>query len=242
MPRTSAALPQAQTGVEQEAQQQCSDDQANQDSEETRFSKKETLLIFDWDDTILPSSWVQRQGLRLDESSQVKPHHREELAKVARVAATTLRTAKQLGTVVLITNAERGWIELSCMKFLPSLYPLLEGVKLVSARTTYERSERCSSPLDWKVVAFENEIARFYGDALEAADMRKNVLSLGDSVHEREAVMRATASLPNCRTKALKFVEHPDVTELCKQHDLIGSCFEKINHHDDNLDLCIRCN
>lgn len=37
--------------------------------------------------------------------------------------------AKQLGTVVLITNAERGWIELSCQKFLPTLFPALESVK-----------------------------------------------------------------------------------------------------------------
>lgn len=72
---------------------------------------------------------VQGQGLRLDESSEVLPCHRQQLHKVATAAAETLRLAKQLGTVVLITNAERGWIELSCQKFLPTLFPALESVK-----------------------------------------------------------------------------------------------------------------
>jgi hypothetical protein len=31
--------------------------------------------------------------------------------------------------VVLVTNAERGWIELSCQKFMPTLFPSLENVK-----------------------------------------------------------------------------------------------------------------
>ena len=89
--------------------------------------------------------------------------------------------------MVLVTNAERGWIELSCQKFMPTLFPSLENVKVVSARTSYESAET-SSPLDWKLRAFEAEIRRCYGSAtLVDPDSRKNVLSLGDSVHEREA-------------------------------------------------------
>jgi len=209
---------------------------------ETTFLNEETVLIFDWDDTVLPSSWVQCQGLRLDDSSEVTPEQREQLSQVARAAGETLRLAKQVGKVVLITNAERGWIELSCQKFLPTLYPALESLKVISARTTYESPE-ISSPLDWKIHAFANEIAHVYGeDALNDGKRRKNVLSLGDSVHEREALMRATAPLPNCRSKSLKFCERPDIAQICKQHSLVSGCFEKIVHHDGDLDLCIRCN
>jgi len=67
------------------------------------------------------------------------------------------------------------------------------------------------------------------------------VLSLGDSVHEREALIRATSALPNCRAKNMKFRDRPSVSELCKQHALVASCFERIVRHDGVLDLCIRC-
>jgi hypothetical protein len=209
--------------------------------EPASFSLEETALIFDWDDTILPSTWVQCQGLRLDDGSQLNSWQRSQLAEVARSCAETLRIAKQFGTVVLVTNAERGWIELSCHKFMPTLLPSLEGVKVLSARTTYENQD-CPSPLDWKVRAFESEISRIYGsESLNDIDMRKNVLSLGDSIHEREALLRCTAPLPNCRSKSLKFAERPDISQMLKQHSLVSSCFNRIVHHDGNLDLLIRC-
>jgi len=206
-----------------------------------KFEKEETFFIFDWDDTVLPSSWVQRQGLRLDAGSRVTPEQHELLATVADVAAKTLRAARQHGTVILVTNAERGWIELSCRKFMPTLAPMLESIRMVSARTTYEGPD-CKSPLDWKLRAFDAEIVNFFGaDVAFDSSKRKNVLSLGDSVHEREALLRAAASLPNCHPKTLKFVERPDLSEICKQHELINSCFEQVVHHNGQLDLCIRC-
>jgi len=222
----------------------CAEEQAAAEEEAAPavpFTRDETLFIFDWDDTILPSSFLQQHGLRLDESSQPTAEQREVLAEVAAAAARTLSAARWHGTVVLVTNAERGWIELSCLKFLPTLYPLIEGVKIVSARTTYE-SPQCLAPLQWKLRAFAVEITDHFGsDVLADPSARKNALSLGDSLHEREALLMATNSLPNCCTKALKFVERPDISQLCKQHELVADCFERILHHDDNLDLCIRC-
>jgi len=209
--------------------------------QEDKIRTEDTFFIFDWDDTVLPSTWVQRQGLRLDTASQPNEEQREMLAEVATAAGKTLRAARQHGTVVLVTNAERGWIELSCQKFLPTLSPTLENMKLVSARTTYE-CPQCSSPLDWKLRAFEAEINHYFGsDAMIDQSKRKNVLSLGDSVHEREALLRATTSAPNCHSKSLKFVERPDISQICKQHELITNCFDRIVHHEGNLDLCIRC-
>lgn len=98
------------------------------------FTREETLFVFDWDDTILPSTWIQREGLRLDGASTVSEWQREQLSEVAAAAAETLRLAKLHGTVVLLTNAERGWIELSCQKFVPELLPIIENIKIVSAR------------------------------------------------------------------------------------------------------------
>jgi len=210
-------------------------------AQETKFELDETFFIFDWDDTVLPSTWVQRQGLRLDAGSTLNAEQREVLAEVSVAAGKTLRAARQHGTVVLVTNAERGWIELSCQKFLPTLAPMLENVKLVSARTTYEGAQ-CPSPLDWKLRAFDSEIMNYFGsDVVFDQSKRKNVLSLGDSAHEREALLRATSSAPNCHSKSLKFVERPDISQICKQHELITNCFDRIVHHEGNLDLCIRC-
>jgi len=219
---------------------------ATRPSEERRaeavYVPGETLLVFDWDDTILPSSWIQRRGLRLDDASVASESEQERLAELATAAFATLRQAQRLGTVVIVTNAERGWLELSCQKFLPALLPAIEGIRIVSARTAYEGPD-CASPLSWKVRAFAAEIARACGGAAGLADpaKRKNVHSLGDSTHEREALIRATARLPNCSSKSVKFVDCPSIDQLLKQHSLVGQCFEQIVQEVGDLDLSIDC-
>lgn len=202
------------------------------------FTMEETIMIFDWDDTVLPSTWIQEQGLRLDDGSTVTDEQRQILDNAAQTAINLLASAKTYGTVVLVTNAEYGWIELSCQKFLPALYPQLDGVRMVSARSSYE-PQGITSPFEWKFHAFGNEINNFYSSS--GSNSRRNVISLGDSAHERQALIRVAQDLPNCRTKSLKFMERPDVEQLKRQHQLVTGCFNDVVKHDGNLDLCIRC-
>mmetsp|Transcript_39433 Transcript_39433/g.126384 ORF Transcript_39433/g.126384 Transcript_39433/m.126384 type:complete len:271 (+) Transcript_39433:143-955(+) len=205
---------------------------------EHRFTKDETLLIFDWDDTVLASSWIQENNIRLDGEWVIPTRLAAEFSKLAKLAAETLRRAKKLGTVVLVTNAERGWIELSCQRFLPELLPCLESVKILSARSEYERPD-LPSPFEWKLRAFAAELGRFFNPARPACPARKNVISIGDSAHEREAVLRVTACMRNCRVKSLKFVERPSIDQICRQQEFLATCFTRLVHHDGNLDLSV---
>lgn len=218
-----------------------SDSEASDDDEDNSipaFAPEDTILIFDWDDTVLPSTWIQEQGLRLDDDSVLTDGQLAQLNTMAQYATNTLQVAMRFGKVVLVTNAERGWIELSCQKFMPSLCPLLESVKILSARSTYEQ-QGIASPFEWKYLAFESEITEFY--TVLGSDHCKNVISFGDSAHEREALIRVTERISNCCTKSLKFVERPEIEQLLKEHELISGCFRHIVNHHGNLDLCIRC-
>jgi len=213
--------------------------EASDDSDDSsvaiRFSQKDTILIFDWDDTISPSTQIELQTrlpLVTEEALAIS------YASLAARAARTLEVAKQYGTVVLVTNAEKGWIELSCQRYLPSLSRSLENVRLLSARSTYE-AQGVKSPTEWKFLAFESEIQEFYQHL--PSDGHKNVISFGDSMHEREALFRATASMPNTSRKSVKFIERPSVEQLTRQHELLHDHFRQIVDHEGNMDLCLRC-
>mmetsp|Transcript_58186 Transcript_58186/g.165443 ORF Transcript_58186/g.165443 Transcript_58186/m.165443 type:complete len:250 (-) Transcript_58186:79-828(-) len=232
----AASNPSTELGSE-DSSSECSGEDCDEAASDPLLAE-DTILIFDWDDTVLPSTWIQEQGLRLDEESIPTTEQQAQLQKMAEHAAQTLCVAKRHGKVVLVTNAEHGWIELSCQKFMPALFPFLENVKILSARSTYEH-QGVASPFEWKYLAFENEICCFYEPS--TASRRKNVISFGDSAHEREALIRVTEHMQNCRTKSLKFVERPEVEQLLKEHELISGCFRHIVNHDGNLDLCIRC-
>eukprot|EP00397_Hematodinium_sp_SG-2012_P035294 GEMP01037950.1.p1 GENE.GEMP01037950.1~~GEMP01037950.1.p1 ORF type:complete len:307 (+),score=50.47 GEMP01037950.1:282-1202(+) len=207
------------------------------------LSPEQTLILLDWDDTIMPSTWVTRRGLTLSDDSVLTGDQAMELNDFAKVALMTLTAAQQMGTVVLVTNAEAGWIELSCRKFMPSLVIAVERIEQISARSTYE-PQGIVSPLEWKIRAFALEISKFFekdGPTPESMEAIWNVISLGDSAHERDAVMRATEKCKNVRTKSLKMLERPEIDQLKEQHQLIASFFPTIAEYDGHLDLCVRC-
>jgi hypothetical protein len=160
-----------------------------------------------------------------------------QLDALAVAVSALLVCAQRCGSVVVITNAETNWVQLSCQKFMPRLWPTVSALRVVSARSTFEALHP-DSPSDWKVQAFFQEICTAYSGT--RPNDRKNILSFGDSVHERAAVHRVTSNMgPHTRTKSIKFVERPSVEQLKRQVDLVASCFEEICRHDDHLDLML---
>jgi hypothetical protein len=134
-------------------------------------------------------------------------------------------------SVHIITNAETGWVQLSAQKFIPGVVPLLSKVKIISARSTYE-SMFPDSPLKWKLTAVQEKILKTIPEHKD-----KNVISIGDSHVEREAVRTATRTLGRVRTKTLKFVERPSMEQLRRQLELIALCFPSLIAHETDLDL-----
>jgi hypothetical protein len=197
-----------------------------------RFER--TLIILDWDDTLFPNTWLLEQGLHLAEYSPAPNETQKmELRKVARLVSRTLRRAKCCGTVIVITNAEKGWVELTSRQFLPDVVPHLEGIRIVSARSKFERAWP-ASPATWKTLAFHTEVDDFFGN--RAAGRQENVISIGDSLHEREALLVSTEFRNSC-TKFLKFLDRPSPAQLVKQHLVLSSAFRALVNYDDNVDL-----
>lgn len=204
---------------------------------ESPFNFDDTTIIFDWDDTLLSSSWLAQNGLRLDEPAVVPPEAAAQLDVLAESVVALLARAQQFGRVVVITNAEAGWVELSCRKFMPRVLPSLDRLRVLSARSTFEALHP-NSPSDWKVQAFHQELCAAYAGRGPGA--KRNVVSFGDSVHERAAIHKVTAGLgPACRTKSIKFVERPTVEQLKRQVDLVANCFHEIATHNGSLDLML---
>lgn len=212
------------------------DSESDSDDVDIGVSPQQTLIIFDWDDTLLCSHWLRAQGLELDNGCVVSAAQQALLDSLATSAANALRQASRLGEVVLVTNAEHGWVEMSCSKFMPALAPLLKPFRVISARSTYEL-QGWDSPYDWKRLAFAAEIANF---CKRPGPSQHNILSIGDSAHEREALIQATDQLQGCYVKAVKFALKPDVEQLQQEQELVASCLLDLVHHGGNLDLCLQ--
>jgi len=195
-----------------------------------------TFLIFDWDDTLLPLTWLRQQGLLGSQRTQLGEEQRAQLSGAARCVARTLKLAKQLGRVAIVTNAEAGWVEASMQRFMPALAPLLDGMQVTSARTAYQWRAP-DAPPEWKRMAFEREIGEFCQRLPDGC--WANVVSLGDLHCERDALFEAIEDAPDCWGKALKLLERPSLEQLVRQHGLIQECLAQVVAHNGCLDMSV---
>jgi len=203
--------------------------------EEKSNGIRQTVTVFDWDDTLLPSSFLSSQGYRIDSNKEMSSEMKKQLSQLESSVVGFIELALAKGDkVYIITNAERGWVELSAQKFLPSVVPLLSRLEVISARSTYE-DRFPESPLQWKYYAFQHNLAKAFTDDLKS----KSVISFGDSHVERQVVRAVAKSFHNSMAKSIKFAERPSLEQLRRQVELVTKCFQNIYCHQGDLDLML---
>ena len=138
--------------------------------------------------------------------------------------------------VAIITNAQIGWVEISCKKFIPCVSHILDRIKIISARSTFEKIYP-DSPGIWKELAFAHEIALQYSD--HKLQSRKNLISLGDSIYERLAIHKYGEMCKANYIKSVKFVENPTIEQLKYQIKHINFYLVEICKRTEHLDLML---
>jgi hypothetical protein len=201
-----------------------------QDQSDTRT---DTIIFLDWDDTLLCSTVLARNGIKLDTDISDRTDILQELDELSTCIINAINTAAKYGEVHIVTNGQTGWVELSAQKFVPRVVPVLQrwNISVVSARDDFE-DRFPGKPMEWKFHAFERRLASSY-----ASHCHRNVLSIGDSRAEREAIQSVTRGLPDTRCKSVKFIERPSIDQLRRELDLLVQSFEYLTEHGDDLDL-----
>lgn len=192
---------------------------------------RRTVLLLDWDNTLLPSSVLLNRMPH--NNNPVAVPQAADLAALEAQVVHFLSKALILGPVFLITNSETGWVELSCQRYLPNVVPLLPFMRVISARTRFE-SIHPNKPTMWKFEAFREELMR---ESL-CSDLALNVISVGDSLYERDAVYMACQELLlQPLIKSIKLIDDPEVKELTSQLIVLHKCIDDVVAHDNHLDL-----
>ncbi|GMF12324.1 unnamed protein product [Phytophthora lilii] len=218
--------------------------------------KDRTVVVFDWDDTLCPSSWLHAQDLLpkfRGHQIAVSPAQREVLALIGAHVARLLQKAVAYGPVFVVTAAEYGWVEMSAALYLPAVQSVLAlaDVHIVSARSWYEQTFGLGGDsATWKqevmqliarkcfaAAAAQDAGARPFREPTALQDAYFNFLSVGDSMAERDACFAAVENVGRTFAKTLKFVEHPNAEEVLQQVELTHDSFEQMCGWDNNLDL-----
>lgn len=223
----------------------------------------QTIILLDWDDTLCPSHWVRQCHLR--PGSEIPKECQQPLQELAESGANLLTKAMALGKVSIVTNATHPWVHNACRTFMPSVMPFLKYIPVIYAKSVYdqlgveagkldkngddnrfnallaEQGDDAAEPQKWKELAFEQEISGFY--ARYAHQSWKNVLSVGDSIFERDAVRRVVLCRQSmepqkrCRTKTIKLMQDPSLEDLIAQVRIVCDVLSSVVQHDGDLDV-----
>jgi hypothetical protein len=217
------------------------------------------LILIDWDDTLCTSTLMASLGYRIDEQTPLPDELVSELADMQTAVIAMLEQAVRHGTVVIVTNAETGWVELSGERFVPEVAAAIVRlqIRVISARSTYEAL--CgANPSDWKTACFMQQVedaqhALGAGDGAAAGMV--DLLSIGDSYHEREAAHHVSFIAAKRRrgeaesahsgaaparagtVKTVKLMERPDMSMLRRQCSLLAENMENICMHPESVDV-----
>lgn len=90
----------------------------------------------------------------------------------------------------------------------------------------------------FQIEAFRHELRALYNDTPRG--VRKNILSLGDSVYERTAVFACQEVLgEDACIKNIKFIERPSIEALVRQVQIVAQNLELVTRADAPLDLML---
>lgn len=215
------------------------------------------IIFFDWDDTLLPTWFItdvvypNAPECKNDAIPESNTFY-ELLAEHAKTVESLLVRAAALGQVVIVTLARRDWVLTSAERYLPGVNwkDFLEKLRIpvIYAREHLYRKHATFAQeedgVNLFVLAKRNAMAKFMRrKRRKARGSRLNVLSVGDSIIEREALREVMWSFegyqfePICKT--VKLMDEPPVRHLSSQLTLITSWIQRLTEHDDDFDISL---
>jgi hypothetical protein len=190
-----------------------------------------TLIILDWDDTLFPTTWVNKYNINIiDKNNQIV--YQKFFKNLDILLEKLFRLLIKCGNVMIITNALLNWIDISS-KILPITADFIQRaniIKIISARGDYSKTS--SDPMEWKRLAFAKELQKLNKNI-------NNIISIGDAEYEYNALVKLYVSDENQfrLLKTVKFVRNPDITHLADQIKILYNSISKICKEPTFLDL-----
>lgn len=175
------------------------------------------VIVFDWDDTLFPTSWLRSFGSRHLPTAQLKSH--------ASAAVAALRAARAVGRVAIVTLAKPGWVTRTASEYLAEMH-VTSLLAELDIEVLYAREfDICGAfeAGDYKKLK-RNAMRRVVLQQCRRSSGCSGALSIGDDAVERDAMRSLLAdrtlfaefpTQPVCKT--LKLMKKPSLTQLTEE-------------------------
>lgn len=206
----------------------------------SKISAPEQAIVFDWDDTLLPTIFLKKYGngnMNKEDLINLLEQYESDWDEFDLFVSKFLKKLNRKSDLYIISNAKLNWIKTSCAILMPRTNKFLKRLekndRLISAREMYFSDRPCDEELigkgtknDWKSFTFFKVLSHY-----------KTIISLGDAEYERYALF----AIPNLKNKMVKknirLLKRPEMDELLDQLVYICSDWEALVKEDQKIDV-----
>ena len=196
------------------------------------INSETTLIILDWDDTLFPTTWVNKNNIEIMNKQYTELIYNKFFKNLDILLEKLFRMLIKCGNVMIITNALLNWIDISS-KIIPLTSDFIQRsnfVKIISARGEF--SNHNSDPNEWKRLAFKKHLNKLNKNI-------NNIISVGDAEYEYNALVNLYSDdVSTFRLlKSVKFIRNPNIHQLYEQIQILYESISKICKEKQFLDL-----
>lgn len=209
------------------------------------------LFIIDWDDTLFPTTWFNKNNIDLNKRNSLIEYNLYFL-ELDKTISLMLDSLNKIGDIFIVTNANINWIK-SCLLNLNLTRKIIinNNIRIVSARDSY--SQINSSPTEWKILTFQDIVEDIINKINKNIKPNTiiNIISIGDAMYEYMALINLDNFIKsylndkkikdnkdfNYLLKNIKFIEKPDFDCVIDQINVLHKNSNDIVNKLEFIDL-----
>lgn len=202
-----------------------------------------TIIGIDFDNTIFPTTWVNKNMINLNNPDSVK-EYKLYFIELDKSITEFLKELLNYAEIYIVTNASMKWIK-ACLNILPITKKLIMEyyIRIVSARDIYSKSS--SSPTEWKINTFRDILHKIIQELPKNYECKTflNIISIGDAHYEYIALLKLDDYLKNTNKKvnyllkSIKFIEEPEFDIIIDQLQVVQKNAKSVINKIGYLDL-----
>ena len=194
----------------------------NQPKNKKGKTKDHTVFIFDWDDTLMCTSFVTVKTQKLSEEEQ------NIIKELGIIVSKFLEECSKYGNIIIMTNSSKQWIKKTAIHYLKINENLFENIIIISTRDKYLK--KGIEKKKWKEIEL-NEILLKYGEKID------NLICASDSEKDIDVFKNISKNYRKINISTIKFKSNPSPLVLIKEIKYLNEFFYETIGNNKNYYL-----
>ena len=176
-------------------------------SKSSSSTKKETIFLFDWDDTLMCTSFIH---------SKVEPLSEEEIKIISNLGLQVtffLEECSKFGKIIILTNSSKDWMKNTSEQYLKIKKESFKNIKIISTRDLYLKSNIPKEK--WKEMALNELLSKF-------RDKVENLICASDSEEDINIFKNISKLRKEINISTIKFKSKPSPLIMIKEIDYLS--------------------